>query len=286
MNGPVAVERSHSAQITAPWPSVGRLRTPKPRLIVALERLPSPHQDADLARELRCFDPRARIVPLVASPPSTQAEVRLGGHVTEVHGLPARFDIGEVLPAAQWSDREKARLASHEAYVMCAPKTSTGNAYEQYLSLYRIASAYGAVGGLCGVVNPLALSFTPPVAVQNLLAEEMIAQCRHHLPPQLFTSFAQYFGTGGVWCASKGQEVFGVPNFAYFATPEQAETIFTRLWRLFLYGYEEGVIYSPGDEIELSADLPPLRLHRVSDVAPGWEPYLETVGGTMVLTSP
>lgn len=287
LNRPVlAVKRSHSGKITAPWPSVGRLRTPKPRIIVALERLPHDLDHAALGLELRALDRDARLEPIPERPPATRSQVRLGGHVTEVHGFPGRFDIDDVLPAAQWSDREKARLADHEAYVMCTPKTSTGNAYEQYLSLYRIASAYGAVGGLCGVVNPLSLSFTPPVAVQNLLAHDMIEQCRRHLPPQLFTSFAQYHATGGVWCASKGQEVFGVHNFAYFTTTRNAEAAFGQLWQLFLYGYEEGVVYSPGEEVVLDDESAPLVLHRVSEVARGWEPYLETVGGTLVLTAP
>jgi hypothetical protein len=269
---------------TAPWPAIGSGR-PKPRLIVALRELPPPVEADRLDRELRAQFPRARLQPLPVPHPSIRAQIRMGAHVTDVHGHPSRFDIEEILPLTGWSEQEKARLASHEAYVMCTPKTSAANAYEQYLTLYRIAAAYGALGGLCGVVNPLASSFTPPVAVQNILSEEMIAQCRVRLPPQLFTSYARYFGTGGTWCATKGQEVFGVPNFAYFVPSQEVEWAFEHMWRLFLYGYEEGGVYAPGDRVAFAPDLGPHVLRRVSEVARGWEPYLETPGGTLVITS-
>ena len=110
----------------------------------------------------------------------------------------------------------------------------------------------------------------------------MIAQCRRRLPPQLFTSFAQYFASEGVWCSSKGQEVFGVPNLAILVTPSQAESVFAELWRLFRYSYEDGVIFGAGEELEMGGFSTRV-LRTVSEAAPGWEPYLETPGGTLIL---
>ena len=260
---------------------VRRVR-PVLELVAALERLPTQQDLPALVGAVRSEDERGGL-DLQLSMDTLGGGIDLDGRSVRLQGRSSTYEVAELLSSSEWSEPEKTRVAGHRAHVRLRPRLTAARPYEQYLTLLRVAWALGKVGGLCGVINPLAGGVTPTVAVENLLSEDMVAQCRIRLPPRVFTTFSRIQTTGGVWCLTRGHEAFGVPNFAFWSTDPHLDWVMSAIWTLFEEAHDEGTVLEAGSLVRVGPAGMPCRLRSIDEVVPAWKPWLETPGGTLIL---
>jgi hypothetical protein len=227
---------------------------------------------------VRVIDPAARL----AHGAGSTARFVVRGIPLAVEIVAAAWPVADICQVTYFDEPTKQRLAAHTAHARIVAD-DVGPPLERFLAGQHLASALAGPGGLTGVVLPDAMTFTPGARHAELFTPALEASCRLQLPQHVFTGFVQYFAEQGTWCASKGHEAFGVPNFATFVTPTEQPTDAADLfWQLFLYVHEQRATLAPGHTFQLGAG-PHLRIAAVRDVAPDLEPYLETPGGTLVL---
>ena len=183
-----------------------------------------------------------------------------------------------ICQVTHWSDGDKAILRKHSKHFI-AWYAGNADPVTAYVTLMKAAWAL-AGPEMTGVVMEDAVNFLPPKMVTHMLSKETIPTLYKSVPVGMLTGFLKFFGEHGTWCATRGHEVFGVPNFAmWVAPPKQPSDALDIFGPLFNYAYSAKVVFNEGETMELAGQL--FRFERVVE----FREYVESpYGETLVLT--
>jgi hypothetical protein len=150
------------------------------------------------------------------------------------HTLPPEV-LERTVEASHWTGEGREAMQRHAGYLLLSHRGGGANPVEKYIALYKAAATL-AGDALAGVLIEDAWTCAPAHVVREFLKAEFLKTCREQAPPILFTGFVKFKGEKGAWFVTKGQHVFGVPDFVMQAGPDdEPERALDLFMNIFLY---------------------------------------------------
>lgn len=190
--------------------------------------------------------------------------------------LPAAL-IDRLSQVTHWREDAKARLRDHDQHLIVWFAGGSDDPIEQYIALIRAGEMLGG-RALQGIVLEPAVNFLPASFVPRMTGPEGIRSMRERVPIGILTGMIKVGTEDGLWMATRGHEVFGVPNFATLAPPHVPPSQVKQLFQG-LFDYARS-----GARLELgqTIDIGPSR-YRFDPVVE-YKSHVEGGGETFVLT--
>jgi len=195
-------------------------------------------------------------------------EIHFGEHTIQVSGLSAPLPnavINHTIHVTHWQPQIKAAMRQHHAHLNLIYQGSHQNPVEKMITLYQAASAFQNEN-LLGIANRQAWTAHPPA---DFLSAEKIASYRRDFPFMLWVGYVKFYtDKESYWLATKGHHIFDVPDLAYFIdAEEEADDITQAFANIFYYLYENDVVVTAGDTLEIGKDGQQLRFAEIPEGA-------------------
>lgn len=238
-------------------------------LIYASGQLPSPQADTLKARLAHSTVADHDAVTLKVAQQDSQkflGEVAYEHHRLHIAGLsmPLPQDvIDRTVMVSPWQAQIKAAMRHHRSQISLVYAGSEPNPVEQMTALYTLAGALENED-LLGIVNINAWTAHPPA---DFLSPDSIAQYRQHIPFNLWFGYVRfYIDDYSYWLTTKGHHIFDVPDLAAFVGPGDDPNALVNLFiNVFYYLYEQDVVVTAGDTLEISGSGQQLRFSEVTE---------------------
>lgn len=181
------------------------------------------------------------------------AKLSFGEHAVELAGLPTplpRISLERTVMHAHWANELKAQAIGHQANLILSYAGASRDAIAQYQALYHVAQLFAA--GCVGVVNEPAWNYHPAQLIVKLNEPELIAVARESPPLIFWTGFMKLDADGALWYLTRGNHLFGVPDFALHHTLHEVAVNVQELFAdCFHYYYFENKDLQPGDVVQI-----------------------------------
>jgi len=233
---------------------------------------PKPDQDS-LVKAIQDVDPTINDHQIKARWAFQETEKCLGElqfdqHMIRFAGLSnplPREIIDCTIHPSPWGAQIKAGMRQHQSQLSLVYAGGHHDPVEQMIALYQAAHAFSSED-LLGILNQNAWTAHPP---GDYLSPEKIQSYREVIPFNLWVGYVKFFvDEENYWLVTKGHHIFDVPDLAYFLRPgENAEQIINHFINIFYYIFEQDVVVTAGDTLEISKKGQYLRFSEVPEGA-------------------
>lgn len=204
-----------------------------------------------------------------------------GGHEVHIAGLALPLPpevIDHTIMVSPWGAQTKAAMRLHRAHISLVYAGRDPDPIEQMIALYSLANALENED-LLGIVNINAWTAHPPA---DFLSIERITQYRQVVPFNLWIGYVRFYTDDQrYWLVTKGQHIFDVPDLAYdVQSGEDEEGVIKLFMNVFYYLYEQDVMVTAGDTLEIRGSGQTLQFSEVSELTD----VLMGPSGTLVIT--
>lgn len=235
--------------------------------------------DATITKHMKRLD--APSVPISVQTMSSCGRLDIDGELVDFIVLDAPVPesvVDHLCQVTHWRDADKAVLRKHKSHYI-AWYAGDSDPTTAYVTLMKAAWALAGTQ-MTGVVLESAVNFLPPSMVQQMLSAEMLPSLYESVPVGILTGLLKFFSEDGTWVATRGHEVFGVPNFAmWVAPPLQPSDAMDLFGPLFNYAYSAKVHLGHDETMELGGQN-----YRLDPVTEYKEYVAAPEGETLVLT--
>lgn len=278
---------------TRRWSPAGNAKLESPGLLLLLNAPPA----LDFERVRKAL---AAIEPLNIAPkftsrladegPQPEAGVVYGtiefdSHVIDIVGLPDSLPepvVHKTVGASHWSGEGRAAMENHVAHYVLNHHGGGATPLEKYIALYKLAAALGG-DQLAGVLNDAAWTCAPAAVVREFQQPEFLKACREQLPPILFTGFIKFIDEDATWFGTKGQHLFGAPDFVMQGKPDEKPSDALDLFmNIFLYVIAAGRELKAGHTMQIANEIF-LRFGELEEAHPHRD-TLKGAGRTLTIT--
>lgn len=203
-----------------------------------------------------------------------------GGHELHIAGLGIplpRELVDQTVMISPWQGQIKAAMRQHQTHISLVYGQGNLNPVEQMVALYSLACAF-AHEDLLGIVNANAWTAHPTADFLNPL---IVSGFRDEIPFNLWFGYVRFFtDEQSYWLVTKGHHIFDVPDLAYQVQPGEDPNAVIRLFiNVFHYLYEQDVVVTAGDTLEISGSGQQLVFSEVTEL----EDVLIGPSGTLVI---
>lgn len=179
-------------------------------------------------------------------------------HVIDVVGLDSPVPgsvLEKTVEASAWTGQGREEMLAHKAHCVLMHQGGGSNPLEKHLALMKLACALG--GDQCaGMLNEPAWTCAPVQVVREFGKIEMLKACRDQIPPIVFTGFIKFMGEDGVWFATKGQHMFGAPDFVLRGEQgDQPSEVLDLFMNIFLYVIGSDRELQPGHTMQIAEEI-------------------------------
>ena len=184
--------------------------------------------------------------------------VAWGPHAIRVIGfdVPMPDQVVEYcVQGAHYGQELKAQAREHRAHVLLAYGGSETDPLEKYVALAAVAGALAPLGAIV-VANEHAQTSFPAQALARS-DDDMIGLLRALPTAMLYSGFVklQIDGVRGVWMRTCGNDVLGLPDFAYHAFGHnEGQDTFDLIDALMSYLRDSGKRFAPGHTAQMGPD--------------------------------
>lgn len=182
--------------------------------------------------------------------------------------------LDEMIQFTRRANEELAHLKAHTSHVLCWATGKDG--VEQTIALCQLAVAMKAQGAIGFIHVPAWQCFTLD-QVETLLTPEYLAAIRTEMAKAVFCNLIPFHGQGGTWWATKGNHIFGVPDFALWNAGQMQQK---DIYNLFIYLFDyikQGAVLKHGETLNLPGFV--LRVGPVTE----YHDYIAGGGETLAL---
>lgn len=186
--------------------------------------------------------------------------------------------VAHSFDCSHWSQQDKAPLRAHRRHIICTYEGESSDMTEQMVAMYKLAETF--IGqGLLGLLDIHAWNCIPLHILSEIVKPENLKLNSEIIPLTLWVGFVKFFETKqDVWFCTKGNDRWGVCDFAYYGKHDQAEEIIELFSELFWYVRESKKIPNFGDTASIGTKYL-LKFYAVTE----YHDYLETPTGTRVI---
>lgn len=182
--------------------------------------------------------------------------------------------LDQMIQFTRRDNAELAHLKRHDSHVLCWAVGKDGIA--QTIALFQVALAMKEQGATGFIHVPGWQCFTLD-QVEGLLSPEYAEAIRGEMAKAVFCNLIPFHGQGGTWWATKGNHVFGVPDFALWNAGQMKQQ---EVYNLFLYLFDyikQGAALKHGETLNLPGHV--LRIGPVTE----YHDYIAGAGETLAL---
>lgn len=178
--------------------------------------------------------------------------IKAGGHSLELIEIAAPAPgLDEMIQFTRMDNASLASLQSQTSHILCFYKGEEKDPVEIMLVLFRFGAAL-LPHGMLGAIHGDGWQCFPPQAFTAMQDPAVVAQYRGGGAPLMLCNRIPFRSPEGTWWASKGNHVFGVPDFAFWDDRTiGVETVNTLFLSLFEY-IRQGAIVRPGETMEMA----------------------------------
>lgn len=156
--------------------------------------------------------------------------------------------LDQMIQFTRRANEELAPLKAHTSHVLCWATGKDG--VEQTIALCQLAVAMKAQGAIGFIHVPAWQCFTLD-QVETLLAPEYLDAIRTEMAKAVFCNLIPFHGQGGTWWATKGNHIFGIPDFALWNTGQMQPGEIHNLF-VYLFDYiKKGAVLKHGETLNL-----------------------------------
>ncbi|MFN8673197.1 MAG: hypothetical protein U0457_14095 [Candidatus Sericytochromatia bacterium] len=207
-------------------------------------------------------------------------EIEFDNHKIKLVGLNAPVPkevMDKTIDTSFWKPEQKEIARNHKSQVICYYEGNSKNIMEKYISLYKIALALNS-DDFIGILDEKSWNYTNKIILKDLLEPKMLKSMRKDIPLVFFTNLIKIPTDDGVWFVSKGNNTFGIKEFAYFGKSLVETEKVTKLFEsIFYYMYRNNIKINVGETMEMNQIY--YRFAKVTE----YTEYLESNLGTLVL---
>ena len=252
----------------------------EPNLILLLDKLPE-LKNVTLLSELKKLDQKkVKFEVIIDKKDYFIALLEFNKHKINLIGfnnpIPQSV-VDKTIKPSYWKTEQKDKALDHKAHILLYYSGTEKYSSEKFISLYRVANAFYKQG-LLGVVNEATWTFNPSELVPKLVSKELLEDIKDRIPSFLWKSIIKFTNSKGVWFVSKGNNYFGVPDFAYFGKHEEFDDVIENLDSIFNYAYKSKATIEAGHTIQIGKN----KFFRFREVYE-YPEYLESEMGTLVV---
>lgn len=216
----------------------------------------------------------------VQDPENCLGECSFGEHTVQIIGTAAPLSnevINRTIHVTHWQPQIKAAMRQHAAYLKLIYTGSHPDPVEKMLALYGLAHAFENEN-LLGIVNEQAWTAHP---IGEFLSPEKILTYRREFPFILWIGYVKFYvDKEHYWLTTKGHHIFDVPDLACFIESKaEAANITEQFANIFYYLYENDVVVTAGDTLEINQTGQCLRFSEVPEDAE----FLMGPSGTLMI---
>jgi Domain of unknown function (DUF4261) len=177
-----------------------------------------------------------------------------------------------------WSKPQQDLMRSHTVHMLCFYEGHNPDPIEQIIALYKVASCF-TDKGLLGVLDETAWNCMPSSLVEAMFEPGMVNSCRENIPLEFWTNLVKFSRpNGGVWLCTKGNNRFGVKEFAYLGTVEEIKETRRLFANMFRYSRESSVTFNAGETAQMGERM---ALRFTTPIE--FQEYLDSPLGTLVV---
>ncbi|MBE6024563.1 MAG: DUF4261 domain-containing protein [Cellulosilyticum sp.] len=115
--------------------------------------------------------------------------------------------------------------------------------------------AYGFLDqGLLGIANPYSWNVIGAGIIRGMIEDEETKAFAETPAMMIWRSFIKIPHKDGVWFVTKGNNLFGITEYAYFGKMEEAQEVYDIFENIFSYVYETNTSISVGDTMQIEED--------------------------------
>ncbi len=178
-----------------------------------------------------------------ATPQKWLARARFGDHVVRMVGKPMAISQAVQHETLFHSAHPSAMLDSmnaHQAHIALQYERGSDQPAEQLEALHIVASALLAQG-LLGIADEQACNALPRLLIERNFQTRQLLEYKDMLPSEMYTGTVRKVQPDGtIWFGSRGFERFGLPNFVYRGTTNDANTAHELFNRVLNYIHTTG----------------------------------------------
>lgn len=245
------------------WSASQAGRLEHPGVVLLLERL-EPVDGAAVCRALAAIEP-LKLAPKYtpgAAPDAGGAmfagRFEFDSHVIDVIGVDAPVPqpaLDRTVESSAWTGKGREAMLAHRAHCVLLHQGGGSSPLEKHIALFKLAAALGGERG-AGVLNEAAWTCAPDQVVREFATPAMLKACREQIPPIVFTGFIKFLDEGRVWFATRGQHLFGAPDFLMEGAPDDKPgDVLDMFMNIFLYLLGSDRELMPGHTMQIADEI-------------------------------
>ena len=154
-----------------------------------------------------------------------------------------------------YGKREELEVMSKHNYHIIAFYEGTSADINHIFNLY-FKLSYGFLEyDFLGLANGYSWNVIVPSLIKGMAEDEQLKDFANTPAMMIWRNFIKVRHNGGVWFATKGNNLFGVHEFAFYGTFENTQEIYDIFEDVFYYIYESDAHIEAGHTIQLGEDV-------------------------------
>ena len=154
-----------------------------------------------------------------------------------------------------YGKREELDDMSKHSYHIIAFYEGKSNDMMHILNLYYKLSYGFLEHGFLGLANGYSWNVVTPSLIQGMAEDEELKEFANTPAMMIYRNFLKIPHNDGVWFTTKGNNLFGVHEFAFYGDFEKTQEIYDIFEDVFYYIYESDVHIEAGHTIQLGDDV-------------------------------
>lgn len=196
------------------------------------------------------------IVGLAGKEKNLFARAVVEGEVFELVGMDAPLPqniIDYTIGCAYGAPEEIEAMRNHGSHILVFYRGESKDRMTIFNAYKKLA--YGFLSqGLLGIANPYSWNVIGANLIKGMLEDEETKAFAETPAMMIWRSFIKVPHNDGVWFVTKGNNLFGINEYAYFGTMEEAQEVYDYFENIFSYVYENKTVISVGDTIQIEED--------------------------------
>lgn len=185
------------------------------------------------------------------------AEIEFDKHRVNLVGFNApvpKETVDYTVGLSHWRQDQKEKMVNHKAHILCYYTGDSEAAIERYIALYKVAYSFSGKN-LLGVLNETAWTCQPSEVIEDIITPQMLEANRESVPLLFWTGFVKWEQQNGICFFTRGNHLFGVKDFAFFAKDDlEAENVFDIFSNIFYYLFETKAKIEVGHTLQIEEE--------------------------------
>lgn len=184
------------------------------------------------------------------------ARIQVEDEVFELVGMDAPLPqhiIDYTIGCAYGTPEELEQMRNHKYHILVFYRGESNDRMVIFNAYKKLAYAFIEQGLLC-VANPYSWNVIGANLIKGMIEDEETKAFAETPAMMIWRSFIKIPYKDGVWFVTKGNNLFGISEYAYFGKFEEMQEVYDIFENIFNYVYETKGVIEAGDTMQIEED--------------------------------